>query len=507
MLARSLAVAGCALVAAAPAPAETRVSALAVTSAGSIDVLSASAPTRIALAGGAEPSWSPDGTRLAFSRGGRIEVLALATRTVRRLGQGSEPAWSPDGKRIAFTSGGDLWTMTAGGATRRRVVPSTGDDVDPVWTRDGRHLLFATDLDGTYDVWIADLSTGVLLPVVRLPGDERNPALSPDGRTVAFSEAAGGNVDVYAAKLDGSSVQRLTRSAGSEGQPAWAPDGSAIAYTSARGVEVMRPDGSSRRPLDASAPNDADPAWTRAAVARWLPLPGELLPDLDQRAPSGLVIVPQGTRWLLGFGSAVDNIGTGPLWIRGRRVDPEQARMDARQLVRLAEGGARAYDGVGFLRFDDYPPHHHWHFQPFERYELRRASDLALVARDRKAGFCLADHYGLAAQRVSNFTGPRFLGSCGAGDRDARSVEEGESVGFTDRYPALFHGQDVDVTDVPAGLYVLVHRANPAGLFKELRYDNDAASVLIRLTRRRGVPRVQVLARCEASEDCSALLR
>jgi len=507
MLARFLAVAGCALVAAAPARAETRVSAVAVAAAGAIDVLSATGPTRIALAGGAEPAWSPDGTRLAFSRGGRIQVLAVETRAVRRLAPGAEPAWSPDGKRIAYTSGGDLWTMGAGGGARRRVVPSTGDDVDPVWTRDGRHLLFATDLDGTYDIWIADLSTGVLLPVVRLPGDERNPALAPNGRTIAFSEAAGGDVDVYAAAFDGSSVRRLTRSGEFEGQPTWAPDGSAIAYTTANGVELMRPDGSDRRPLDASAPNDADPAWARAAVARWLPLPGELLPDLDQRAPSGLVIVPQGTRWLLGFGSAVDNVGAGPLWIRGRRTNPRTARMDATQLVPLAGGGVRAYGGVGFLRFDDYPPHHHWHFQPFERYELRRAAGLALVARDRKAGFCLADHYGLAARRVKNFSGPRFLGSCGARDRAARSVEEGESVGFTDRYPALFHGQDVDVTDVPAGLYVLVHRANPDGLFKELRYGNDAASVLIRLTRRRGVPQVQVLARCEDGESCSALLR
>ncbi len=78
----------------------------------------------------------------------------------------------------------------------------------------------------------------------------------------------------------------------------------------------------------------------------------------------------------------------------------------------------------------------------------------------------------------------------------------GTSPGYTDRYPAFFHGQNVDITHVPAGIYDLAHRVNAGLRLHELRYDNDAASVRIRLTWRNGTPTVQVLRTCQSSATC-----
>jgi hypothetical protein len=78
----------------------------------------------------------------------------------------------------------------------------------------------------------------------------------------------------------------------------------------------------------------------------------------------------------------------------------------------------------------------------------------------------------------------------------------GTSPGFTDRYPAFFHGQHVDVTGVPAGVYDLTHRVNAAMQLHELRSENDAASVRLRLTWRNGTPSVRVLRSCQASARC-----
>src|SRR4051794_18691533 len=61
------------------------------------------------------------------------------------------------------------------------------------------------------------------------------------------------------------------------------------------------------------------------------------LPDLDQVAPTGLVITRGGTSkqpvYRLGFRSAVSNVGAGPLVIVGRRPTAASKTMVADQLV------------------------------------------------------------------------------------------------------------------------------------------------------------------------------
>jgi lysyl oxidase len=167
----------------------------------------------------------------------------------------------------------------------------------------------------------------------------------------------------------------------------------------------------------------------------------------------------------------------------------------------MSDGSVRTYAGAGRLRYTPSPTHTHWHLLRFQSYELRTL-DGRLLVRDRKSGFCLADHYGLAARRVAVFAGGRFYGNCAQGNPGALSVEQGTSVGFTDLYPAHFHGQNLELRGVPAGIYVLVHRANPDHRLEELDYTNNDASLRIRLSWRGGVPHVRTLRTCQASDDC-----
>ena len=175
--------------------------------------------------------------------------------------------------------------------------------------------------------------------------------------------------------------------------------------------------------------------------------------------------------------------------------------MRAQQLVRLSDGTVRTYDDAGRLRYTPSPSHTHWHLLGFQRYELR-TQDGDVVVRDRKSGFCLVDHYGLARRRVASFSGARFLGNCAASNPGALSVEQGTSVGYTDLYPAHFHGQNLELRGVPAGTYTLVHRANPQQRLEEIDYTNNAASIRIRLTWRGATPLVETLRSCESSERC-----
>jgi WD40 repeat protein len=472
------------------------------------------------MPGDTAPALSPDGRQLALSRGrlgrGEIVVLDLWTSATRRLTTNpravdTAPAWSPDGRRIAWASGApgafDLFAMDADGRHKRRLVVGPGNDVDPTWRPDGRAIAFASDREAaSYDLWSVPAAGGAAAPLLQAPGDQRGPVWSPGGGRIAFSGETRGNVDVWVVPTGAAVPRRVTAGRAFDGRPAWSPDGQGLAFVSDRrgaaAVWTVAPDG--------SEPRELVPATLGAAVDWGLALPGprplptERLPDLDQRAPSGLLITRSRGRVRLGFASAVDNVGTGPVHVKGIRSPPERL-MRADQLVELSSGLRRRYREVGAVEYTPHPPHYHWHYQPFERYELRRVTDHELLSRDHKTGFCLADHYGLAAHRVGGIRPPRFLGDCGKGRPELTAVEQGSSRGYTDRYPAFFHGQDVDITGLRPGLYVLVHRANPERLLHELRYDNNAASVLIRLSRpsaRGALPAVTVLRRCEGSERC-----
>jgi hypothetical protein len=227
----------------------------------------------------------------------------------------------------------------------------------------------------------------------------------------------------------------------------------------------------------------------------------ELLPDLDQQPPTDLDVRAAHGRYGLWFTAATDNVGIGPLIVSGKRAG---ITMRALQRVRLSDGGTRAYTRAGFWRYNHSPDHSHWHLLHYQRYELR-TPDGEVVVRDRKSGFCLGDRYGIAPGRVVNrVTIPVYTAYCGLHEPNAQDVDGGTSVGFSDRYHSFLDGQNVDITNVPAGDYTLVHKTNTQLLIRELRYTNNAASVAIRLTRPSGVPHVRVLRVCPDSDLCSA---
>jgi hypothetical protein len=237
-------------------------------------------------------------------------------------------------------------------------------------------------------------------------------------------------------------------------------------------------------------------------------LGADLLPDLDQEVPSKLDVTvsrgPDGRRsYRLGFGSGVRNVGAGPLTVEGRRA-AGAAGMGARQLI-AQDGGAapRAVDGAGTLRYVRASDHQHWHLLGFDRYELRLAGGSRVVVRDRKSGFCLGDRYRVTTRPVPGAAADStYVSRCGLRRPDLRAVREGISVGYGDFYAAHLEFQDLPLDGLRAGRYVLVHRVNADRRLREMRYDNDAASVLLSLRWRKGVPQVGVLASCPESARC-----
>ncbi len=125
------------------------------------------------------PSWSPTGREIAFvsDRSGNPQVYLMDAEgtNVRRLtydGNWNDlPAWSPRGDKIAYCSRGlatdtcpdakarghfDLFVRDLATQKTARLTCGTGNNEDPRWSPDGRHLVFASDRAGNYDIYEMD---------------------------------------------------------------------------------------------------------------------------------------------------------------------------------------------------------------------------------------------------------------------------------------------------------------------------------------------------------------
>jgi hypothetical protein len=236
----------------------------------------------------------------------------------------------------------------------------------------------------------------------------------------------------------------------------------------------------------------------------------ERLPDLVQRTPYQLVgqtagAAGGGPRFRIGFASAVDNLGDGPLRVVARRG--RAPTMVAEQVIERSDGSVVRVPRVGTVRYTRSETHRHWHLLRFDRYFLAEAGGDGAVRRDRKTGFCLGDRYdSRPEERLRGDPGrPVRTGECGRGQPRLSSVSQGISVGYGDDYDPLLEGQYLDVTGLPAGRYELVHWANSDRRLRETNYGNNAASVVLQLSWPRGLsrpPSIDVVQRCGDGRRC-----
>jgi TolB protein len=96
--------------------------------------------------------------------------------------------------------------------------------------RKGR-LIFASNRNGGFDLYLFDLLTGYEEQITDHPANDRSPAWSPDGTQIVFVSDRDGRDALWLYDLDTKQTTPLTNGAALDRSPAWSADGMRIAFS------------------------------------------------------------------------------------------------------------------------------------------------------------------------------------------------------------------------------------------------------------------------------------
>lgn len=200
---------------------------------------------------------STDGTTLAFSRADRRTATSIWFSKVPQnslsrftFGPGIDvlPVWSPDRKHVVFASNRagafDLYRKAASGSQEEEVLLRSNSDKYPSdWSHDGRFLIYySPGSPGDFDVWILPLlGEPTPVPFLQTKFDERNARLSPRGRWIAYVSNESGSYEVYVLPFPPGSGGKWQISTAGGFQPRWRADEQEIFYLGADGRVMAVP--------------------------------------------------------------------------------------------------------------------------------------------------------------------------------------------------------------------------------------------------------------------------
>jgi Tol biopolymer transport system component/serine/threonine protein kinase len=147
----------------------------------------------------------------------------------------------PKGGRIAFTcTRGDynqLCMINRDGSGLIQLSDMEASNYYPVFTRDGGGLLFASNRNGPFDLYLLLFSEKQLFQITENVGNVVSPDYSPDGRRIVFVNQAGdGPASIWMVNADGLNPHLVYAGPGTIVAAAWSPDGERIAYAMSVGV-------------------------------------------------------------------------------------------------------------------------------------------------------------------------------------------------------------------------------------------------------------------------------
>ncbi len=178
-------------------------------------------------------SFSPDGNEivatLSYQGSPNLYILNRAGEVVRRLTQekfvDTSASFSPDGRKIAFISDRSgtpqVYIMDADGANLVRLTTSGYCD-SPIWSPKGNKIAYSQGTEeGKHNIILHDIATGQRLKITEGVNNNENPSFSPDGKFLLFSSNRNSKWELFIASLDGRVHRKLLEFPGNSITPQW----------------------------------------------------------------------------------------------------------------------------------------------------------------------------------------------------------------------------------------------------------------------------------------------
>jgi TolB protein len=182
-------------------------------------------------------AFGPDGKRMAYAsnKSGNTDIWMAnangsdARRLTTSAAIDTAPAWSPTGNEIAFTSQRSgtpqIWVMDSDGLNPRRVTNVGNYNDAASWNpaKEYSEIAYTSRLEGGFEIAVVDLASGQVRQITQGRGSCESPTWAPNGRHLAFACDRGGRFQLGISDRLGRTIKMIDAGPGNNVQPDWGP--------------------------------------------------------------------------------------------------------------------------------------------------------------------------------------------------------------------------------------------------------------------------------------------
>ncbi|HYH87460.1 MAG TPA: Ig-like domain-containing protein [Pyrinomonadaceae bacterium] len=241
-----------------------------------VTVMDADGGNQIVISPGRFYTWSPDSRFIAYEFNQAIYISRAdgsEKRKVTPAGRfASNPSWSPDGTKIAFLGWGsdfieEVYISNTDGTGQQKLTTDGAQKQEAAWSPDGRFIAYIQRTSsGIFDVYVVSPGGGVPTKISGSDAFNWDLVWLPDGSGVltTYEGINRNGSSIYLFDPAGGAPRQITNNGDVwDWGPSVSQDGSKLAYASDDGLFVVNIDGTDNKLISI---NDWDPGWRPEVV-------------------------------------------------------------------------------------------------------------------------------------------------------------------------------------------------------------------------------------------------